>query len=189
MPHETHRDAILDSLSERIDIIKGQLANVQAEIEQYEETKEAVHYDISFHKSERDEAKAEADRLFEYARDCPREYKDTAETYRADAMTLMEQVRDIKEQLADSYDELDSVKWELKDLNEKRGALRAELNSLIRQHKDRIRQLKEQDALNWREKPCTVCGRPLRYNTTWKHIPNICSECKKEFQAKLNQKK
>lgn len=189
MSHETQRDFMLNMLSEKINYINEQLIGIQAEITENEESKEAVLYDISYQKSERDEAQMEADRLFEYARDCIGEYRDFAASYRADAMTFVERVRDMKECLADSYDELEGIKEALCELNEKRKLLKTEKSSLIRQHKDRVRQLREQNALNWREKPCAVCGRTLRYNVTWKHIPNICPECKDEFRSKRESKK
>ena len=31
-------------------------------------------------------------------------------------------------------------------------------------------------------KPCRSCGRPISYNPEWKHIPNYCRECKKEYR-------
>ena len=34
-------------------------------------------------------------------------------------------------------------------------------------------------------KPCRSCGRPISYNPEWKHIPNYCRECKKEYRAGL----
>ena len=34
-------------------------------------------------------------------------------------------------------------------------------------------------------KPCKSCGRPVSYNPEWKHIPNYCRECKKEYRAGL----
>ena len=70
MSHETQRDFMLNMLSEKINYINEQLIGIQAEITENEESKEAVLYDISYQKSERDEAQMEADRLFEYARDC-----------------------------------------------------------------------------------------------------------------------
>ena len=34
-------------------------------------------------------------------------------------------------------------------------------------------------------KPCRSCGRPISFNPEWKHIPNYCRECKKEYRAGL----
>ena len=34
-----------------------------------------------------------------------------------------------------------------------------------------------------REKPCLSCGKPILYDPGWKHIPNYCPECKKNYRA------
>lgn len=180
------RDYLLDNLSERINNINEQLAKVQAEIKKYEEIKKAVDSDISYEKSEREEARREADCLFEYARDCTREYRDFAENYRAEAMSYMERVKVLNERIDDSYAELNDIIEKLQKLNTKRKSLKAERNSLIEQHKERVQQLKAQNALNWCVKPCAAprCNGVVRYNVTWKHIPNFCPKCKEKFRSK-----
>ena len=34
-------------------------------------------------------------------------------------------------------------------------------------------------------KQCRSCGRPISYNPEWKHIPNYCRECRKDYRAGL----
>ena len=44
----------------------------------------------------------------------------------------------------------------------------------------RLEFLKSENAkeqAKWKEKPCRICGVPIRYNVEWKHIPNLCKEC------------
>ena len=44
----------------------------------------------------------------------------------------------------------------------------------------RLEYLKSENAkeqAKWKEKPCKICGVPIRYNVEWKHIPNLCKEC------------
>ena len=45
---------------------------------------------------------------------------------------------------------------------------------------ERLEFLKSENAkeqAKWKEKPCRICGVPIRYNVEWKHIPNLCKDC------------
>ena len=180
MPYGMQRDSLLDALSRQIDSVKEQIAQVESEITELKESKAAQIRDISEMKSDRDEAKAEADRLYEYARDCPREYRDIAWGYREDASHWMDRVREVKEDLNYAYDTLNGIKESLSGLYEKKDSLKAELKFLIRQHEEQVKQIRARNAANRRKKPCAICGKMFDYNITWKHIPNICPKCKKK---------
>lgn len=187
MPYGMQRDPLLDALSKQIDSVKEQIAQVQSEITELKESKAAQIRDISEMKSDRDEAKAEADRLYEYAHDCSgdRAYRDIAWGYREDAGRWMDQVREVKEDLGYAYDTLDGIKESLTELYEKKDSLEAELKSLKRQHKEQAQRIKARNAANWRKKPCAICKEMFDYNITWEHIPNICPECKKRKKSHL----
>lgn len=184
MPHRIQRDPLLDALSMRIDKVKEQLSQVESEIITQEGIKMTQLSDISDMKSDRNEAKAEVDRLFDCARACAEDSPNIAWEYREDAKRYLERVRELKEELDYAYDELDGIKAYLSELNEKKKALKTALAFLIRQHKEQLARIKMQNAANWDEKPCAVCGRMLKYNITWEHIPSICSECKKKLHPK-----
>lgn len=187
MPYRMQRNPLLDALSKQIDSVKEQISQVQSEITGLKESKVSQICYISELKSDQDEAKAEADRLYEYARDCSgdRAYRDIAWGYREDASRWMERVREVKEDLSYAYDTLDGIKESLSELYEKKDLLNAKLKSLIKLHKEQMQRIKAQNTANWHKKPCAICGQTFAYNITWEHIPNICPECRKRKKPHL----
>ena len=38
-------------------------------------------------------------------------------------------------------------------------------------------------------KPCKTCGKPIKYNPAWKHVPNYCPDCKAKYRAEQEAKR
>lgn len=106
--------------------------------------------------------------------------RDAADAHRAAAQEL-------QSELSGKYDE---KKAYFTSLDAAREGFRQALN-VQRESRDRVQQawndfnarldiLKEKNRIEqakWKEKPCRNCGKMIRYNVEWKHIPNLCHDC------------
>lgn len=106
--------------------------------------------------------------------------RDAAEVHKSTAQEL-------QAQLSGKYDEKKAC---FTNLDTARDAFRQALD-VQRQSRDTVQKdwnafnerldfLKEQNRIEqakWKEKPCRNCGKMIRYNIEWKHIPNLCHDC------------
>ena len=106
--------------------------------------------------------------------------RDAADEHRSMAQSMQEKLTEIYESKKSCFGELDEARAAFNKALDTQKILRDKVQEAWDGFNARLEYLKEENAkeqAKWKEKPCKICGVPIRYNTEWKHIPNLCKEC------------
>ena len=106
--------------------------------------------------------------------------RDAADEHRSMAQSMQEKLTDIYESKKSCFGELDEARAAFNKALDAQKILRDKVQEAWDGFNARLEYLKEENAkeqAKWKEKPCKICGVPIRYNIEWKHIPNLCKEC------------
>ena len=106
--------------------------------------------------------------------------RDAADEHRSMAQSMQEKLTEIYESKKSCFGELDEARAAFNKALDAQKILRDKVQEAWDGFNARLEYLKEENAkeqAKWKEKPCKICGVPIRYNTEWKHIPNLCKEC------------
>jgi len=103
-----------------------------------------------------------------------------ADGHREAAQSLQEKLTEIYESKKACFAELDEARAAFNKALDSQKILRDKVQEAWDNFNQRLEFLKSENAkeqAKWKEKPCKICGVPIRYNVEWKHIPNLCKEC------------
>ena len=106
--------------------------------------------------------------------------RDAADEHRSMAQSMQEKLTEIYESKKSCFGELDEARAAFDKAHDAQKILRDKVQEAWDGFNARLEYLKEENAkeqAKWKEKPCKICGVPIRYNIEWKHIPNLCKEC------------
>ena len=106
--------------------------------------------------------------------------RDAADEHRSMAQSMQEKLTEIYESKKSCFGELDEARAAFNKALDTQKILRDKVQEAWDGFNARLEYLKEENAkeqAKWKEKPCKICGVPIRYNIEWKHIPNLCKEC------------
>ena len=106
--------------------------------------------------------------------------RDAADEHRSMAQSMQEKLTEIYESKKSCFGELDEARAAFNKALDAQKILRDKVQEAWDGFNARLEYLKEENAkeqAKWKEKPCKICGVPIRYNIEWKHIPNLCKEC------------
>lgn len=106
--------------------------------------------------------------------------RDAADEHRSMAQSMQEKLTEIYGSKKSCFGELDEARAAFNKALDAQKILRDKVQEAWDGFNARLEYLKEENAkeqAKWKEKPCKICGVPIRYNTEWKHIPNLCKEC------------
>ena len=106
--------------------------------------------------------------------------RDAADEHRSMAQSMQEKLTEIYESKKSCFGELDEARAAFNKALDTQKILRDKVQEAWDGFNARLEYLKEENAkeqAKWKEKPCKICGVPIRYNTEWKHIPNLCKDC------------
>ena len=106
--------------------------------------------------------------------------RDAADEHRSIAQSMQEKLTEIYESKKSCFGELDEARAAFNKALDAQKILRDKVQEAWDGFNARLEYLKEENAkeqAKWKEKPCKICGVPIRYNIEWKHIPNLCKEC------------
>ena len=106
--------------------------------------------------------------------------RDAADEHRSLAQSMQEKLSEIYESKKACFGELDEARAAFNKALDTQKILRDKVQEAWDGFNARLEYLKSENAkeqAKWKEKPCTICGVPIRYNVEWKHIPNLCKDC------------
>ena len=106
--------------------------------------------------------------------------RDAADGHRSLAQQMQEKLTEIYESKKACFGELDEARAAFNNALDTQKILRDKVQDAWDGLNARLEYLKSENAkeqAKWKEKPCKICGVPIRYNVEWKHIPNLCKEC------------
>ena len=106
--------------------------------------------------------------------------RDAADEHRANAQAMQEELTQVYETKKACFGELDEARAAFNKALEAQKTFKETVQSAWDAFNSRLEFLKEENAkeqAKWKEKPCRICGIPIRYNVEWKHIPNLCKDC------------
>ena len=106
--------------------------------------------------------------------------RDAADEHRSMAQSMQEKLTGIYESKKSCFGELDEARAAFNKALDTQKILRDKVQEAWDGFNARLEYLKAENAkeqAKWKEKPCKIRGVPIRYNTEWKHIPNLCKEC------------
>ena len=106
--------------------------------------------------------------------------RDAADEHRSLAQSMQEKLTEIYESKKSCFGELDEARAAFNKALDTQKILRDKVQEAWDGFNARLEFLKNENAkeqAKWKEKPCKICGTPIRYNMEWKHIPNLCKEC------------
>ena len=93
---------------------------------------------------------------------------------------MQEKLTEIYESKKACFSELDEARAAFNKALDTQKILRDKVQEAWDGFNARLEYLKSENAkeqAKWKEKPCKICGVPIRYNVEWKHIPNLCKDC------------
>ena len=106
--------------------------------------------------------------------------RDAADEHRSLAQSMQEKLSEIYESKKACFGELDEARAAFNKAIDTQKILRDKVQEAWDGFNTRLEYLKSENAkeqAKWKEKPCKICGVPIRYNVEWKHIPNLCKDC------------
>ncbi len=106
--------------------------------------------------------------------------RDAADEHRSLAQSMQEKLTEIYESKKACFGELDEARAAFNKALDTQKILRDKVQEAWDGFNARLEYLKSENAkeqAKWKEKPCKICGVPIRYNVEWKHIPNLCKDC------------
>lgn len=106
--------------------------------------------------------------------------RDAADEHRNAAHSMQEKLTEIYESKKACFGDLDEARAAFNKALDSQKILRDKVQEAWDSFNARLEFLKEENAkeqAKWKEKPCKICGVPIRYNVEWKHIPNLCKDC------------
>ena len=106
--------------------------------------------------------------------------RSAADGHREAAQSMQEKLTEIYESKKSCFAELDDARAAFNKALDTQKILRDKVQEAWDSFNARLEFLKSENAkeqAKWKEKPCRICGVPIRYNVEWKHIPNLCKEC------------
>ena len=106
--------------------------------------------------------------------------RDAADEHRSLAQSMQEKLTEIYESKKACFGELDEARAAFNKALDTQKVLRDKVQEAWDSFNARLEYLKSENAreqAKWKEKPCKICGVPIRYNVEWKHIPNLCKDC------------
>ena len=106
--------------------------------------------------------------------------RDAADEHRSLAQSMQEKLSEIYESKKACFGELDEARAAFNKALDTQKILRDKVQEAWDGFNARLEYLKSENAkeqAKWKEKPCKICGVPIRYNVEWKHIPNLCKDC------------
>ena len=106
--------------------------------------------------------------------------RSAADGHREAAQSMQEKLTEIYESKKACFAELDDARAAFNKALDTQKILRDKVQEAWDSFNARLEFLKSENAkeqAKWKEKPCRICGVPIRYNVEWKHIPNLCKEC------------
>ena len=106
--------------------------------------------------------------------------RDAADEHRSLAQSMQETLTQIYESKKACFAELDEARAAFNKALDSQKVLRDKVQEAWDGFNARLEYLKTENAkeqAKWKEKPCRICGVPIRYNVEWKHIPNLCKAC------------
>ena len=106
--------------------------------------------------------------------------RDAADEHRSLAQSMQEKLSEIYESKKACFGELDEARAAFNKALDTQKILRDKVQEAWDGFNARLDYLKSENAkeqAKWKEKPCKICGVPIRYNVEWKHIPNLCKDC------------
>ena len=121
--------------------------------------------------------------------------RDAADEHRSLAQSMQETLTQIYESKKACFAELDEARAAFNKALDSQKILRDKVQEAWDGFNARLEYLKTENAkeqAKWKEKPCRICGVPIRYNKCgktfrinkgWEHIPTICSDCRKIVKA------
>ena len=118
--------------------------------------------------------------------------RDAADEHRSAAQSMQEKLTEIYESKKACFVELDEARAAFNKALDTQKILRDKVQEAWDGFNARLEYLKEENAreqAKWKEKPCKICGVPIRYNVEWKHIPNLCKECFDKDKANWEDRK
>ena len=106
--------------------------------------------------------------------------RDAADEHRSLAQSMQEKLSEIYESKKACFGELDEARAAFNKALDTQKILRDKVQEAWDGFNARLEYLKSENAkeqAKWKEKPCKICGVPIRYNVEWKHLPNLCKDC------------
>ena len=106
--------------------------------------------------------------------------RNAADSERARAQMLQEELTAEYENKKAGFAGLDAARAAFNEALGRQKELRETVQSAWDAFNERLEFLKTENAKaqeDWKEKPCRMCGKSIRYNVNWKHIPSLCKEC------------
>lgn len=106
--------------------------------------------------------------------------REAADTHRSIAQDMQAQLSDKYDEKKLCFGELDAARAAFNEALDTQKALKEKVQEAWDSFNGRLNFLKAENAkehAKWKEKPCRICGAPIRYNVEWKHIPSLCRDC------------
>ena len=123
--------------------------------------------------------------------------RNAADEHRSAAQAMQDKLTEIYDLKKACFAELDEARAAFNKALDSQKTLRDAVQHAWDSFNERLEFLKSENAkeqAKWKEKPCRICGVPIRYNVekcgrnfrinkSWEHIPTICPECRKVVKA------
>lgn len=112
--------------------------------------------------------------------------REAADAHRSTAQQMQAQLSDRYDEKKVCFRDLDAARTAFNEALDAQKALRNRVQEAWDQFNSRLDFLKAENAkeqARWKEKPCRICGAPIRYNVEWKHIPSLCRDCYEKDKA------
>lgn len=106
--------------------------------------------------------------------------RDAADAHRSTAQEMQAQLSGKYDEKKACFTNLDIARDEFRQALDVQRKSRDAVQKAWNDFNGRLDFLKEQNRIEqakWKEKPCKNCGKMIRYNIEWKHIPNLCHDC------------
>lgn len=106
--------------------------------------------------------------------------RDAADAHRAAAQEFQMQLSGKYDEKKACFANLDIAREKFRQALDVQRQSRDTVQKAWNAFNERLDFLKEQNRIEqakWKEKPCRNCGKMIRYNIEWKHIPNLCHDC------------
>ena len=168
----------IDSAKQRLDYIGPRRDAIKREIE-------SVNYRIA-------DLKHSIDIEYEAIRACRQAHnKIDADNHRwsaQDFKAALDREYSIKngyfEQLSAIRSEFEPALAELRSAQERKRRAREAFQARLAA----LKAANEASRAKWHEKPCSKCGKTIRYHEDWARVPDMCKECRERERAMWHEK-
>ncbi len=182
------KDFELDRLSGMMDSAQRDIDNIKTRLDALSSKRNFLKGQINEYNYRIDALKRDIDLEYSMMKSCYQARdRYSAENHKYNAQSYRDALQREKCYKNEIYDQLNYLKSEFDSaVNSLRAAKARKQNARddFNRRLQEVREMRELEKAKWKEKSCKKCGRPIKYNIGWSHIPSYCKDCKASYAGR-----